>query len=106
MYLLNALTLQSAQQVFISAGRFRTGATLVGPKDGVNRSFKVPSGDKFTQNLPYLTICVFFNGVRQIPLEDFILAESGGPGTGYDTVILDRAPRHYDMIVSDYIATS
>lgn len=103
MYLLNALTLQTAQQIFISAGRFRTGSALVGVKDGVNRVYNLPHGEKFTHNLPYITISVFFNGVRQIPLEDYIIQESAGPGTGYDRVILERAPRSNDTIISDYI---
>ncbi|MFA5387356.1 MAG: hypothetical protein WC322_03080 [Candidatus Paceibacterota bacterium] len=105
MYLLNALTLQSAQQIFISSGRFRTGAALVGVKDGVNRVFTTPGREKFTQNLPFVTISLYFNGIRQILLEDYILVESSGPDTGYDTVIFERPPRANDTIISDYIAS-
>ena len=38
---------------------------------------------------------VFFNGVRQHPGvgNDYTISESGGVGTGFDTVIFDVAPR-------------
>ena len=38
---------------------------------------------------------VFFNGVRQHPgaSNDYTISESGGVGTGYDTVTFDVAPR-------------
>jgi len=103
VYLLNYLSMQAAQQLFIAIGRFRTGTSLVGVRDGVNCAFRTPGSEKFTQNLPYITIAVYFNGIRQVLLDDFILAESAGPGTGYDTVIFERPPRANDQIISDYI---
>jgi len=38
---------------------------------------------------------VFFNGVRQQPgaSNDYVASESGGAGTGYDTITLSVAPR-------------
>jgi hypothetical protein len=80
VYLINYLSLQTAQQLFIAVGRYRTGVGLQGPKDGVNHAFTTPGLEKFTQNLPFLTISVYFNGVRQTWLDDYILVESGGGG--------------------------
>ena len=103
MYLVNYLNPQIALQMFISVGRFRTGQGLVGSKDGSNLIFHTPGLEKFTHNLPYLTISVFVNGVRLTLLDDYVISESGGLGTGYDTVTLSQAPYVDDHVVADYI---
>ena len=103
MYLVNYLNLQTALQMFISVGRFRTGQGLVGSKDGSNLVFHTPGLEKFTHNLPYLTIAVFVNGVRLTLLDDYVIFESGGSSTGYDTVILSQAPYANDHVIADYI---
>ena len=36
-------------------------------------------------------------------LDDYMVAESGGPGTGYDTIILNIAPLSNDHLFADYI---
>lgn len=104
MYLVNFLSLQTASQLFLSSARFRTGQDLVGSKNGLNLVFTVPDGDKFTHNLPFLTIHVFFNGQRLKLIDDYVINESGGPGSGYDTVILEVAPRLADKVWVDYVA--
>lgn len=104
MYLVNYLSLQAADQRYIAASRFRTGQQLIGPKDGVNVIFTVPVGDKFTHNLPFLSIQVYFNGMRLTLLDDYMVTESGGLGTGYDTVVLEVAPLPWDHLLSDYVA--
>lgn len=77
---------------------------LVGAVDDANTTFSIPSG-KFIQQGKY-KIIVYKNGVKQAFLDDFIIAESGGPGTGYDTVILAIAPTTTpapdDLITADY----
>lgn len=103
MYLLNYLSLQLAQQLFISAGRFRTAQNLVGPKDGMNLLFKVPGADHYTHNLPFFTIAVYLNGQRMTLLDDYIVVESLGSGTGYDAILLNEAPYSDDHVVADYI---
>ena len=53
---------------------------------------------------------VYFNGVRQLPgaSEDYIPSESGGIGTGYDTITFAEAPRSRpgprtdDVVTIDY----
>ena len=77
---------------------------LVGTVDNVNTVFTIPSG-KFIQADPY-KIIVYVNGVKQLYLGDYFIAESGGPGTGYDTVILTEppttTPAPVDVITADY----
>ena len=77
------------------------GVELLGVKDGVNATFTTPT--KFKPD----TIKVFFNGLRQkIGVgNDFIVTESGGVGTGYDTVILDvsLAPYANESVVAEYV---
>lgn len=103
MYLVNYLSLEVAQQLFIAVGRYRTGIALVGAKTGANYVFTTPGNEKFTHNLPFLTIHVYYNGVRQTLIDDYMILESGGPGTGYDTVIMSVPPRSWDHLLADYI---
>lgn len=80
------------------------GESLVGDVDGTNVTF-------YTQK-PFLvngsvSIAVYLNGVRLHAgaTSDYVISESGGPGTGYDTVILAVAPRStptLDNLVVDY----
>ena len=105
MYLVNYLSLQTAQQLFIAARRYRTGQGLLGPKTGLNYTFIVPGGEKFVHNLPFLTIAVYFNGVRQTFIDDYAIIESGGAGTGFDTVVMNVAPLYFDHLTADYVVT-
>jgi hypothetical protein len=106
MYLVNFPSLQNLQQQFIAADRYRTGQALIGVKNGVNYTFKTPGTDKFVHNLPFISIHVYLNGIRLTLLDDYTIVESGGVGTGYDTVILEVAPRAMDKVFADYIITS
>jgi hypothetical protein len=102
MYLVSS-SIQIAQQLFIAVGRFRTGQGLIGARDGENHLFRTPGGEKFIHNLPYLTVSVHLNGLRLCLLDDYLLEESEGPGTGYDTIILSEAPDSDSHIVVDYV---
>lgn len=106
MYLINYLNLQSAQQLFVAVGRYRTGQGLIGVKNGINTTFQVPGTETYVHNLPFLTIQVYLNGVRLSLLDDYMVVESGGPGTGYDSVILAVSPRANDHLLADYIVTA
>jgi hypothetical protein len=105
VYLINYLDAQTIYQQFVAAGRYRTGQELVGTKDGVNVTFTVLPGDLFTHNLPFLTPAVYYNGQRLKLIDDYTIAESGGSGTGYDTIILEVPPRPGDNMLVDYVAT-
>lgn len=107
MYLLNALSLQIAQQLFIEASRFRSSQGLVGPKNGLNVVFHTPGLEKFLHNLPFFDISVYYNGARLVLLVDYTVAESGGPGTGFDTVIFSAPPPlANDQLFADYVLAS
>lgn len=103
MYLVNFLSLDTAHAIFIAASRFRTAQSLVGVRDGVNVTFRLPGSERFVNNLPFSTIVVYLNGVRLALLDDYIAVESGGFGTGYDTVVLNEAPFADDHLIADYV---
>ena len=90
---------------YIPTRRYRTGILLSGPIDGVNTTFTAPPGDKFVHDPPYIQIGVYYNGMRLLWLDDYLLVESGGGGTGYDTVVLAIAPKPGDKVFADYVAT-
>jgi len=104
VYLLNPLSLQVAQQLFIQVNRYRVGQNLVGAKDGVNVLYTTPGLEKFAHNLPFLDISVYYNGHRLTLLDDYAVVESGGAGTGYDSIlILDLPPLSDDHLLADYV---
>lgn len=79
--------------------------SLVGVQDNVNLIFTIPSGDFVI--IDNYKIIVYLNGVRQEYLSNYLIAESQGVGTGYDTVIfVDDAPDVDDVIVADYYQAS
>ena len=89
------------------AQRRKTGIQLIGTLDGVNRTFTTP--DKFT-HVNGLSLDVFHNGRRLLEAQvqdvrqgDFFCSESGGAGTGFDTIILlSFAPIGRSALVADY----
>jgi hypothetical protein len=72
------------------------GELLAGVIDGVN--------DTFTAAVIFTQEAVYYNGLRQRPgaVCDYTLAESGGVGTGFDTVIFAVPPRTGDNVIIDY----
>jgi hypothetical protein len=78
---------------------------LLGAKDSSNRVFTVPAPDKFLNGVydnNDFRILIRHNGRDLVETEDYFVAESGGPGTGFDTVILCFAPRDVSILVADY----
>lgn len=86
----------------VPASKLRFGVRLVGAINGVNTSFTTP--DEFKHSPPTADICVYYNGQRLVRDDDFVIAESGGPGSGYDTVVTLFVPVPGDKILVDYIA--
>lgn len=77
------------------------GVGLVGAINGVNTVFTTPQ--------PFLnvggdTAAIYFNGQRLFEGagNDYLLAESGGPGTGWDTVTVLFVPKPGDRLTADY----
>lgn len=82
---------------------FRWGVDLLGVKDGVNNVFTTPSN--FIQ-LSNVVINVFWNGRKLKIGNDYTVSESGGVGTGYDTVtfLFPKPPVATSELTADYIA--
>lgn len=72
---------------------------LTGTKNGINTIFYTP--EKFLYTTDYKLI-LYINGVRQKITENFLISESSGPGTGYDTIIILDPPYSNDYLVIDY----
>ena len=83
----------------------RIGVPLVGTKDGTNDTFTTLP--EFFFQTANLKIKVFWQGRRLGLFEDYVVLESGGAGTGYDTVKLlwttgELLPRSTDKLIADY----
>lgn len=82
----------------------RWNVELLGTKDGVNRTFTTP--EKFLHSTyadaePRLRL--YHNGRRLIEGDDFLPSESGGAGTGFDTVtMLSLVPNGRSRLTADY----
>jgi len=77
---------------------------LIGMRNGVNRTFYTP--DKFL-NGSYLgnnfQITVLHNGGHKYENIDYTIAESGGPGTGYDTInLISFTPNTHSLMFATY----
>lgn len=91
----------------VSVGQRKTGVLLIGSLNGANRVFNTP--DKFL-HANGVSLDVFHNGRRlveapvpDVRLGDFFCSESGGAGTGFDTInLLTFVPVTKSVLVSDY----
>lgn len=80
----------------------RTGIALVGAIDTSNQVFTTPS--YFVHEVGGRSIQVYYNGQRLYDPDDYVCSESGGAGTGYDTVTLQGTmpPKPGDRLWADY----
>ena len=82
----------------------RTGVVLAGSIDNINQVFVAP--DKFIHESGIRSVEVYYNGQRLLETDDYTVSESGGVGTGYDTVTMQIAPRSHgtniDKVWADY----
>lgn len=82
----------------------KVGVSLLGTKDGSNRIFTTPEvfiNDSIGGDL--LTISVFHDGKRLVENEEYMLVESGGSGSGYDTVVITAfAPIEDSTLIANY----
>jgi len=74
---------------------------VLGPKNGLNLTYTTP--EKFIPG----SIQLYRNGSRLMrngPASDFSVTESGGLGTGYDTITLSAfPPKSNENLFSDYL---
>lgn len=83
--------------------QLKTNVSLVGPVDGTNTVFTTP--DKFIHD-GMNNEMVYLRGLRLLEGagNDYVASESGGAGTGYDTLTFSRAPRVDDNVFVDYFS--
>lgn len=86
----------------VPRSKLRAARLLIGSVDGVNTSFS--PGESFVHDPPRQTLALFYNGQRLFPGDDYLVSESGGPGSGFDTVQTLFAPRAGDKLWADYTA--
>jgi hypothetical protein len=60
--------------------------------------------DDFVHAPPSSSLKLYYNGQRLLLADDFTLSESGGPGTGFDTVTTLFPPKLGDKLWADYVA--
>ena len=103
--LCNNLSIPRALKLFLLAQDVRENQPLVGTLDGVNAVFTLPGGEKAIHDPPRSQIKLYRNGYRQALGVgcDYTVSESGGAGTGFDTLTLDPAPRSYEILLVDYV---
>lgn len=75
---------------------------LDGPRNGANLVFTLP------ETFDAGSLKVYRNGVRemrdQLGACDYVVSESGGAGTGFDTItFLDRPPIANENLFADYV---
>jgi hypothetical protein len=80
---------------------------MIGSINNLNRIFSIPAPDKFI-NGSYVgnifKIQVFHNGRELDETIDYIVSESEGIGTGYDTIILiSFSPRINSKLYCNYV---
>lgn len=92
----------SALQAQVSAGGGVQTGLLVGTINGVNTVFVLPGGAK--TNIA-ADIRPLLNGARlnEGVGNDFVASESGGLGTGFDTVTFLLPPKVGDILIVDFI---
>ena len=86
---------------------FRQNIPLVGTRDSNNRIFSVPTPDKFVNGTLFnneFRILVRHNGKGLEEGIDYMVSESGGSGTGYDTIVMiSFSPKARSRLIADYV---
>ena len=94
---------QGVPGVGVPATNFRENVILIGPIDGVNATFRLPGTDKAVVLFPGVKIKVHVNGHR-LASTDYVASESGGNGTGFDTIAILTGPaKAGDVLEADYL---
>jgi len=88
-------------QVTIVTGVHRTNIVPIGVINGVNTVFTTP--EDYIHNGTNNEM-VYLRGLRRAEGAgcDYIASESGGSGSGYDTITFSSAPKTDDVLLMDY----
>lgn len=99
----NGLSVSGGQLPFA----FRQNIRLVGLIDGINQVFTVPSPDKFINgdfSDNTFKIQVYHNNIGLQEGQDYFVSESGGLGTGFDTITLTSfTPNPNTFLYANYV---
>lgn len=87
---------------------FRDDQPLIGIQNDLNRVYFVPPPDKFLVGTQsdgnFFFIFVTFNGLKQEENIDYVISESGGTGTGFDTVtFINKSPKPNTLLRASYV---
>jgi len=85
---------------------FKQEIDLIGALDNSNRVFTVPAPDKFIQGTfgnNEFRILIKHNGRDLVEDVNYTVSESGGAGTGFDTITLKFAPKPRGLLRADYV---
>lgn len=84
---------------------FKQEIPLIGLKDGINRTFYTP--EKFINGIysgNSFHIDVVHNGRSWFQGIDYKVLESGGSGTGYDTIqVISQVPNNHSLLYANYV---
>lgn len=88
----NILSIPRALRLFVPRAKFRENVEVTGSLNGINLVYTIP--DKAVHDPPRLQVKVYRNGQRLLPgpANDYEVSESGGVGTGFDTITLTSDP--------------
>ena len=95
----------TARRRSIPASDFRIDEPLVGAVNGSNTSFILPYSEKAFHAAAGLKIVPYRAGQRSSVGVgcDATVSESGGPGTGFDTVVFLLPPKVGDNMTVDFV---
>ena len=82
----------------------KVGVILLGVKDNSNRTFTTPD-DFINEDISgdLLTISIFHDGNRLVEDDEYVLVESGGAGTGFDTIVITAfKPKAKSTLIANY----
>lgn len=87
------------------SSRFRDQVLLEGVLDGSNRDFLIPGGEKAVHNPSGGLKIKAYHNTRRLQESEFEVVESGGLGTGFDTVRLTAfSPPETSSVFADFVA--
>jgi len=88
----------------VATGNIRDQVPLDGALDGINREFTIPAGEKAIHSPSGGIRMKPHHNTRRLLDDEFVAIESGGSGTGYDTVVITAfAPSSRSRIFLDFI---
>lgn len=85
--------------------KFRDQVPLDGALNGDNRDYFIPGGEKAVHNMNNGFKIKAYHNTRRLQETEFVVLESGGVGTGFDTVRLTAfAPLPTGKVFADFVA--